>query len=64
MYVSDGIKSINDSMAYFLGGSSSTSRYVDILEQMMHEHHEDTRTAEQIITSISDKLESLNNESV
>ena len=64
IYVSDRIKAVNDSIASVFGGNTSASRYIDILERMMNVHPEDSRTAEQIISSISNKLERLNNESV
>lgn len=64
IYVSDRVKAINDSVASVFGGSTSASRYIDVLERIMDARPEDSRTAEQIISSISDKLERLNNESV
>ena len=64
IYVSDGVKAVNDSIAYIFGGNTSASRYIDILEQIMNVRPKDSRTAEQIISSISNKLEGLNNESV
>lgn len=64
IYMSDRIKAVNDSIASVFGGSTSTSRYIDILERMMDARPEETRTAEQIISAISEKLERLNDESV
>lgn len=64
MYITDGLKCINDSVAGFLGGKSLSKRFADILKQMNSRQLEEDRTAEQIISSISEKLERLNNESI
>ena len=64
MYITDGLKCINDSVAGFLGGRSLSKRFADILKQMNSRQPEEDRTAEQIISSISEKLERLSNESI
>lgn len=64
-YVTDRLKGINDSVAGFLGGRTASKRYFDILMQMSNTQPEETRTADEIISSISKKLERLgNNESI
>ena len=64
MYITDGLKCINDSVAGFLGGRSLSKRFADIIKQMNSRQPEEDRTAEQIISSISEKLERLSNESI
>ena len=64
IYVTDRLKFINDSVASFFGGKSASKRYVDMLERITKNKPEETRTAKQIISSISEKLERLNNESI
>lgn len=64
VYVTDRLKAINESLASFFGGSTPNSRYYDFLERTEHPRAEETRTAEQVISDISDKLEKLGNGSV
>lgn len=59
IYVTDRLKAINDSLASFYGGSTTKDRYVDLFESMRNVVPDDSRTAEQVISSISDKLERL-----
>lgn len=64
IYVTDRLKAINDSIASFLGGASTSKRYVDFIKEMKKKP-EPERTAEQVISSISDKLERIGkNESI
>lgn len=64
IYVADRLKAINDSVASFFGGSSTTKRYVDLIKEMKQKP-EPERTAEQVISSISEKLERIGkNESI
>ena len=65
IYVTDGLKCISDSVAGFIGGKSMSNRFADILNQMSNVQPEETRTADEIISSISKKMERLgNNESI
>lgn len=65
IYVTDRLKGINDSIAGYLGGRTASKRFFDILMQMSNAQPEETRTADEIISSISKKLERLgNNESI
>ena len=61
MYVTDRLKAINDSVAQMAGGNTISLRYIDILDMMAGEDKPEV-TAEQVISSISDKLERLNND--
>lgn len=63
IYVTDRLKAINASIAQTFGGTSATKRFVEVLDMMKHSK-EPERTAEQVISSISDKLERLGNESI
>lgn len=63
-YITDGLKCISDSVAGFFGGKSPSYRFVDILDRMSGKQLDETRTADEIISSISEKLERLNNESI
>ena len=64
VYVTDRLKAINDSVASFFGGSSTGTRYLDIIESAK-KSAEPERTAEEVISSISDKLERIGkNESI
>lgn len=66
IYVTDRLKAINDSVAHVFGGSTAEKRYMDFLESAQPKRAtEDNRTAEQVISSISEKLERLGgNESI
>ena len=58
MYVTDRLKAINDSVAHTFGGSAPKMRYLEIVEMMKPKKEEDSeKTAEQVISSISEKLE-------
>ena len=59
VYVTDSLKHINDSIVGFYGGKSPSRRFADILKQMSGTQPEETRTAEEIVSSISEKLERL-----
>lgn len=62
VYVTDRLKAINDSVAHTFGGSAPKMRYYDILDLMKpKDEKEPEKTAEQVISSISDKLERLGN---
>ena len=61
VYVTDRLKSMNDSLAQAFGGTTATARYADILEKMSGKEKPEV-TAEQVISSISDKLERLKND--
>lgn len=62
MYVTDRLKCINDIAAGLFGGKTASHRFADILDHMSkNEEPEEERTAEEIISSISEKLERLNN---
>ena len=61
IYVTDRLKAINDSIAERLGGMTASNRYADILDMMLKGDKPEV-TAEQVISSISDKLERLNND--
>lgn len=63
-YIADGIKCINDSVAGFFGGKSLSYRFVDMLDRMSGKQLDEDRTADEIISSISKKLEGLRNESI
>lgn len=62
-YITDGLKCISDSISGFFGGKTLSYRFADILNKASSKQ-EETRTAEEIISSISKKLERLNNESI
>lgn len=65
VYITDRLKAINDSVAHTFGGASPKMRYYDILEEMSPQKEEEPeKTAEQVISSISDKLERLGNGSI
>ena len=64
MYITDELKCISDSIAGLFGGKSMSRRFADILDEMSGKQLDETRTADEIISSISDKLERLNNESI
>jgi len=64
IYVTDRLKSINESLANAFGGQVAQMRYIELLEKVMNNEHQEERTAEEIISSISDKLEGLSNESI
>ena len=65
VYVTDRLKAINDSVAHTVGGSAPKMRYYDILDLMKpKDEKEPEKTAEQVISSISDKLERLGNEPI
>lgn len=59
IYVTDRLKAINDSLAQYVGGVTAAMRYADILESMTQKEPVEERTAEQVISSISEKLERL-----
>ena len=61
VYVTDRLHAINASVANALGGQMAKKRYIEILEEMKGEKAPDV-TAEQVISSISDKLERLSND--
>lgn len=60
VYVTDRLKAINDSVAKTLGGATVKQRYIELVERMK-EKPAPEYTAEQVITSISDKLERIGN---
>jgi len=65
VYVTDRLKAINDIAAHTFGGPAPKMRFFDILEMMKPQKKEDPeKTAEQVIASISDKLERLGNEPI
>lgn len=59
VYVTDSLKYINDSVVGFFGGKSPSRRFADALKQINEQRPEETRTAEEIVSSISKKLERL-----
>lgn len=59
MYITDSLKYINDSVTSFFGGKSPSRRFADALKQASRQQPEETRTAEEIVSSISKKLERL-----
>lgn len=64
IYVTDRLKAINDSIASFYGGASTKTRYIELVERIK-KAPEPERTAEEVISSISDKLERIGkNESI
>lgn len=63
MYVTDRLQAMNDSLANAFGGSIAKKRYVDVLDELKGKTEPDV-TAEQVISSISDKLERLNDERI
>ena len=64
VYITDRLKAINDSVVSFYGGASATKRYADYIAEM-EKKPEPERTAEQVISSISEKLERIGkNESI
>lgn len=65
VYVTDRLKTVNDIIAQTFGGPAPKMRYYDILEEMKPQKEEEPeKTAEQVISSISDKLERLGNGSI
>lgn len=62
-YVADRLKAINDSLAKTLGGSVAKYSYLEVINMLKGEE-EPQVTAEQVISSISDKLERLNDERI
>ena len=65
MYVTDRLKYINDSIVNVIGGKTASKRFADIFKELSNAQPEETRTAGEIISSISNKLERLgNNESI
>lgn len=63
MYVTDRLQAINDSVANVVGGSVARMRFIDAFEELKGNSKPEV-TAEQVISSISDKLERLNNERI
>lgn len=63
VYVTDRLKAINDSVASFFGGQTVKKRYAELLEESRNVKKEE-RTAEEIIASISEKLERIGNEPI
>lgn len=56
IYVTDCLRVITENTAKQGGGSYIKLRYADVIEP----HKEETRTAEEIITSLKEKLRGLN----
>ena len=63
VYVADRLKAINDSIANFFGGNAPRYTLIEVLD-MMKPKKEPEKTAEQVISSISEKLERLKNERI
>lgn len=55
IYVTDALQYINGSMTNALGGKSLTTRYSDLITPA----REPDKTADEVITSIKDKLRAL-----
>lgn len=58
IYVTDALKAISENTAKFAGGSYMKIRYAEVINPKP----EETRTADEIITNITDKLRKLQEE--
>lgn len=55
IYVTDGVKIITENTARFFGGRHFETRFIDVIEPKP----EETRTADEIIENIRDKIKKL-----
>lgn len=63
VYITDRLKAINDSVVHAFGGATAKQRYADYLEEMIPKNEaQNERTAEEVISTIFDKIERLNND--
>lgn len=63
-YVADRLKAINDSVSRFIGGSVARKSYSELLGEIKGNVKKEERTADEIIASISEKLERIGNGSI
>ena len=61
LYVTDALMAIADNFAKVYGGSTMKKRYAEVLAEVidMHTEQEETRTANDIITGIKNRLNNL-----
>ena len=60
IYITDTLKMINENVTRIGGGSTLKARYIDIIQQS--EQEEETRSADEIISNIRDKLRMMGGE--
>ena len=60
IYITDTLKMINENVTRIGGGSTLKARYVDFIQQT--EQKEETRSADEIINNIRDKLRMMGGE--
>lgn len=56
IYITDSLKIINENISDIYGGKVLAGRYYDVINKQ----HEPTKTADEIITDIKQKMERLN----
>lgn len=61
-YVTDSLKYLTENTSRIAGGTSMTKRFCEAMDELTKPKKVETRTADEIIDSISDKLNKLGGE--
>ena len=59
IYVTDSLQAIANNTGHMGGGTSVTKRYYEIFDQIRHPRKIETRTSEEVIRSLKEKMEKL-----